>query len=94
MGSNVSLPMAKGAVKLRMIVDRDSVQVYANRGEATFMKLFYPHPSGMDLDLYSKGGTARIQAMETYRLQATWLQREQGLGYFRYSAHSRRQSRP
>ncbi len=94
MVSNASLPTANGALKLRMIVDRASIEVYANRTEVTFIKLFDPDPSKMNLDLFSKGGTASIQAMEAYRLQSTWLKREQGLGYFTDSAHSRRQSRP
>ncbi|MXY70381.1 MAG: glycoside hydrolase family 32 protein [Acidobacteriia bacterium] len=87
MESDASLPMADGTVKLRMIVDRGSVEVYANQGEITFTKLFYPDPSNMDLELFSEGGTARIRAMEAYRLQSIWLKREQELGYFRDSAN-------
>lgn len=86
MESDASLPMADGTVELRMIVDRGSVEVYANRGEITFTKLFYPDPSNMDLELFSNGGSARIRAMEAYRLQSIWLKREQELGYFRDSA--------
>ena len=86
MESDASLPMADGTVKLRMIVDRGSVEVYANQGEITFTKLFYPDPSNMNLELFSKGGTARIRAMEAYRLHSIWLKREQELGYFRDSA--------
>ncbi|MYC68024.1 MAG: glycoside hydrolase family 32 protein [Acidobacteriia bacterium] len=87
MESDAFLPMADGRVKLRMIVDRGSVEVYANQGEITFTKLFYPDPSNMDLELFSEGGTARIRAMEAYRLQSIWLKREQELGYFRDSAN-------
>lgn len=87
MESDAFLPMADGTVKLRMIVDRGSVEVYANHGEITFTKLFYPDPSNMDLELFSNGGTARIRAMEAYRLQSIWLKREQELGYFRDSAN-------
>ncbi|MDE0623955.1 MAG: GH32 C-terminal domain-containing protein, partial [Bryobacterales bacterium] len=90
MGSDASLPTTDGSVKLRMIVDRGSVEVYANQGEITFTKLFYPDPSNMDLELFSKGGTARITAMEAYRLRSIWLKREQELGYFRDSAKGKR----
>ncbi|MDE0124617.1 MAG: glycoside hydrolase family 32 protein [Bryobacterales bacterium] len=90
MESDASLPAANGTVKLRMIVDRGSVEVYANRGEVTFTKLFYPDPSNLNLALFSKGGTARVRAMEVYRLQSIWLKREQELGYFRDSAKGRR----
>lgn len=90
MESDASLPAANGTVKLRMIVDRGSVEVYANRGEVTFTKLFYPDPSNLNLELFSKGGTAKVRAMEVYRLQSIWLKREQELGYFRDSAKIRR----
>jgi len=89
MESDASLPIADGTVKLRMIVDRGSVEVYANQGEITFTKLFYPDPSNMDLEVFSNGGTARIRAMEAYRLHSIWLKREQQLGYFRDSAKSK-----
>ncbi len=77
MGSDASLPPANGAVKLRMIVDRGSVEVYANQGEVTFTKLFDPRPSNLNLELFSKGGRAKIRPMEVYRLQSIWLKREQ-----------------
>ena len=90
MESDAFLPMANGAVKLRMIVDRGSVEVYANQGEVTFTKLFYPEPSNLDLELFSKGGTAKIRALEVYRLQSIWLKREQELGYYRDPAQGKR----
>ena len=90
MESDASLPTANGSVKLRMIVDWGSVEVYANQGEVTFTKLFYPAPSNMNLELFAKGGTAKIRAMEVYRLQSIWLKREFELGYFRYSTEGKR----
>ena len=90
MESAAALPAASGAVRLRMIVDRGSVEAYANQGEVTFTKLFYPDPSNMDLELVAEGGTATIRAMETYRLQSIWLKREQELGYLRDSAKPKR----
>ena len=90
MESAAALPAASGAVRLRMIVDRGSVEAYANQGEVTFTKLFYPDPSNMDLELFAEGGTATIRAMETYRLQSIWLKREQELGYLRDSAKPKR----
>ena len=90
MESDASLRRANGTVKLRMIVHRGSVEVYANRGEVTFTKLFYPDPSILKLELFSTRGTATIRAMEVYRLQSIWLKREKELGYFRDSAKGRR----
>ena len=90
MESDASLPTTDGAVKLHIIVDRDCVEVYGNQGEVTFTRLFYPDPTNMNLELFSKGGTTKIRAMEVYRLQSIWLKREQELGYFRDSATGER----
>ena len=90
MESNATLPVADGTVRQRMILDRGSVEVYANQGEVTFTKLFYPDLSNMNMEFYSEGGTARIRAMEVYRLRSIWLKREQELGYFRDSAKGKR----
>ncbi len=70
-------------IKLRLIIDRNSVEIYANQGEITFTRLFYPDPSNMNLSLTSTGGGFRINTMEVYRLESIWLKREQELGYQR-----------
>ncbi len=83
MGSDAPLLPMDGKIRLRMIIDRNSVEVYANQGEVTFTKLFYPDPSNMNLEFFTKGGSARIESMEIYRLMSIWLKREQELGYYR-----------
>lgn len=70
-------------IKLRFIIDRNSVEIFANQGEVTFTRLFYPDPSNMNLRLTSAGGAFRINTMEVYRLESIWLKREQELGYKR-----------
>ncbi len=72
-------------IKLRLIIDRSSIEVFANEGEVTFSNLFYPDPSNMNLELFFTGGSARINYMEAYRLKSIWLKREQELGYYRTS---------
>ena len=70
-------------IKLRLIVDRNSIEIYANQGDVTFTRFFYPDPSNMNLSLTSTGGRFTIQTMEVYRLRSIWLKREQELGYQR-----------
>lgn len=70
-------------IKLRLIIDRSSVEIFANQGEVSFAKYFYPDPSNMNLSLTSVGGEFRIDKMEIYRLESIWLEREQELGYRR-----------
>ncbi len=80
------VPMAIGSdekIKISLIIDRGSVEVFANRGEVSISMLFYPDPSNMNLEFFSTGGSAEIDFMEVYRLQSIWLKREQELGYYR-----------
>lgn len=85
MGSDAPLPLPSGKMRLRIIVDRNSVEVYANHGEVTFTKLFYPDQSNLDLEVFSVDGPAIVNTMEIYRLQSIWLEKERDLGYFRGS---------
>jgi fructan beta-fructosidase len=73
-------------IKLRFIIDRNSIEIYANQGEVTFTRLFYPDPANKNLSLSSVGGSFHINSMEFYRLESIWLKREQELGYKREKA--------
>lgn len=70
-------------IRLRFIIDRNSVEVYANQGEASITRLFYPEAANKKLRLYAVGGAAEVSALEVYRLESIWLKREQELGYTR-----------
>ena len=83
MDSKAKVIPVKNKIKLRFIIDRNSVEIYANQGEITFTRLFYPDPANMNLGLSAKGGEFKIQKMELYRLESIWLKREQELGYKR-----------
>jgi len=87
MGKEAALaPMTIGSdekIKLSLIIDRGSVEVFANQGEVSISMLFYPDPSERDLEFFTSDGSAEIDYMEAYRLQSIWLKREQELGYYR-----------
>ncbi len=71
------------SIRLRLIIDRNSVEVFVNKGEVTFSNLFYPDASNLNLELTSYGGYLLVKNLETYRLSSIWIKREQALGYYR-----------
>ena len=80
------VPMTMGSdekIKISLIIDRGSVEVFANQGEVSISMLFYPDPSDMNLEFFSTAGSAKIDYLEVFRLQSIWLKREQDLGYYR-----------
>jgi len=70
-------------IKLRLIVDRNSVEVFVNKGETTITRLFYPENSNKNLGLTARGGPVSLVNAAFYKLQSIWLKREQELGYNR-----------
>ncbi|MHC4951590.1 MAG: GH32 C-terminal domain-containing protein, partial [Planctomycetota bacterium] len=61
-----------GKIKLRMLVDRPSVEIFANDG-----RIYMPMQAVRDLDdksleMYVKGGSASIEEMTIYEMKSIW----------------------
>ena len=61
-----------GKITLRMLVDRPSVEIYANHG-----RIYMPMQAVRDLDnkslkVYAKGGTAHINTLTIHELKSIW----------------------
>ena len=67
----VALP-ASGRLKLRILVDRTSVEVFANDGEYVMPNCFVPKVEDRSLALYAVGGRARVVSLRIHRLQSIW----------------------
>ena len=82
MGNKAAVKPAGGSMKVRLIIDRSSVEIFINEGEITFSNLFYPDQSNRNLGLTSDG-TLLLKNLEIYRLSSIWLKKEQELGFYR-----------
>lgn len=83
MGYKSRIVPVNNKLKLRFIIDRNSIEIYANEGEQTFSRLFYPEPKNMNLGFETEGGNVVIESMEIYKLESIWLKVENNLGYKR-----------
>jgi sucrose-6-phosphate hydrolase SacC (GH32 family) len=61
-----------GRIKLRVLVDRTSSEVFANEGEASISATFLPRESDQDVELWSEQGTARIVGLHLYKMHSVW----------------------
>jgi len=66
------LAAVKGKVKLRLIVDRASVEVYGNDGQVAIASTLIPVPGEPDAVLSVTGGTAHIVALNAHTLKSIW----------------------
>ncbi len=65
-------PEADGRVRLRVLVDRCSVEVFGNRGETVVTDLVFPAAASDRLELFARGGEARVTACRVYPLKSIW----------------------
>ena len=60
-----------GAVlKLHILVDSSSVEVFANDGEVAMTACFFPEPEATGVELYALDGTVRLNRLAFYPLSS------------------------
>jgi fructan beta-fructosidase len=66
------LAPASGRVRLRVLVDRTSVEVFGNGGLVAMSCCFLPKADEPPLSLMATGGEARVLDLTVHRLRSTW----------------------
>ena len=69
---NAPLQADNGRVKLHVLVDRCSVEVFANGGQVAITDLIFPAADSTGVALYCKGGDARIVSFEEWPMHSIW----------------------
>ncbi|MGI6310684.1 MAG: glycoside hydrolase family 32 protein [Bacteroidales bacterium] len=82
-GKEINLNTMSQKMKIRVIIDRNSLELFVNEGEISYSSLFYPNENDMGLKFSSLGGNLTNVNLELYKLSSIWLKREQELGFFR-----------
>jgi sucrose-6-phosphate hydrolase SacC (GH32 family) len=72
LGRNAALAPEHGRIKLHVLVDRTSVEVFGNDGRLSMSSCFLPATENRSLATFSVGGTATIVALKVYRLKSAW----------------------
>jgi len=66
------LAPVEGRVRLRILVDRSVVEVFAGEGEVAITDRVFPSPSSTGLSLFEKGGSARVVSLDAWQLKSVW----------------------
>ena len=62
----------EGKVALRCLVDRTSLEVFANGGEVSMSFCFLPKKNDTKLEVRAEGGDVRIDSLRVWRLRSAW----------------------
>jgi fructan beta-fructosidase len=71
-GSPATLKPAAGAIQLRMLVDRMSVECFGNRGEVSITNVAQAQDTSPALAVSAVGGDAFVTSLAVYELSSIW----------------------
>ncbi len=75
----VPLTLADNKLRLRILVDRSSVEIFADEGEVTF-SLVDLQKESQDVTFFARGGKIKVTKLEANRLESIWLDRQAKTG--------------
>ena len=59
-------------VKLHILVDRSSVEVFANDGEVVMTDRIYPPPGSTAIEVYAKDAPGKVVSLTVWPLESVW----------------------
>ncbi|MEK0750796.1 GH32 C-terminal domain-containing protein, partial [Mycobacterium ulcerans] len=69
----VPLVVKKGGIlKLHLLVDRSSVEVFINDGEKTLTNIIFPNESSEGIEMKAVGDVCQIYSLAFYPLKSIW----------------------
>ena len=72
LGSQAPLPLTNNRLKLRILVDRTSIEVFANNGRVCMASCCLPKPENKQLSIFAEGGTAKALSLKVWELKSIW----------------------
>lgn len=73
-GEATELYPLRHRLKLELLLDRTSLEVFADDGRVSSSSCFIEPPSNQKLSLFASGGTAKILSLQVHTLRSSWPQ--------------------
>ena len=67
-----ALKPANGKIRLELLVDRTSIEIFANAGKVYMPIGVIPADDDKSLQVFTKGGNTKIDSLEVYQLRSAW----------------------
>lgn len=67
-------PVSGDVIKLRIFIDRGSIEVYANDGESTVTSFSFPGEGPRAIELVSENAPVKVRDLKVHKLGAIWAE--------------------
>jgi len=71
---SAALKPERGRIRLEVLVDRTSVEIFANGGRVYMPMGIIPKAEDRSVEVFSQGGTTRLVSLRAWSLQSAWEQ--------------------
>lgn len=72
LGKSVAVEPVDGNIRLEILVDRSSIEIFANDGKAVLSSCFTPQENGDGLYLFNTGGEILVEKLEIYPMKSMY----------------------
>jgi len=72
LGNSAPVLTFEGTIKLRILADRTSLEVFANDGEVSMTSCFLPKDKDTKLEVYTIGEDIYIKSLKVFKLKSIW----------------------
>lgn len=72
MNKSVVIEPVDGVLKLEILLDRSSIEIFANDGKAVMSSCFVPSDNAYGLYLFNTGGELFVEKLEVYPMKSIW----------------------
>jgi hypothetical protein len=72
LGEAAPLKMVDGRIKLHLLVDRTSLELFGNHGLLSMSSCFLPDDDNKSLALFSRSGQAKLHSLTVWPLKSIW----------------------
>lgn len=73
LGTTVPLVPIDDKISLEILVDRTSVEIFANEGQTVISNCFTPAKGAEGLILFTNGGELEVEKMDIYKMESAWV---------------------
>ncbi|MEO1528086.1 MAG: glycoside hydrolase family 32 protein [Planctomycetota bacterium] len=66
------IAMRDGVYRIRVLLDRSSVEVFGQDGECVLTERIFPSPSSRGVEVFAENGDVLVQSLQVWRLRSIW----------------------
>jgi len=77
LGSTVPLPAIDNKISLEILIDRTSVEIFANGGQTVISNCFIAAEKNYDIMLFTIGGELLVEKLDVYKMGSIWEKKKE-----------------